>query len=173
MTYQNPQPKIICAIDPGLSGAIVFTDGKTLFRSFTMPIQIHGKEKEIDFFLLKDLLASSWNVTPFVHVYLERAIPFAMGSKAAFNYGKGAMATELAIRTHSYPMTLVEPARWTKIMHEGISADMKPKAKSALAVQRLFPHFLHSIPKSKKGKPHEGIVDALLIAGYALRPIGD
>ena len=69
-------------------------------------------------------------------------------------------------------MTYLEPSKWAKVMHEGISKDLKPKAKSTIAVERLFKKFHGSLPRNKNGKIHEGVMDALLIAGYAERISG-
>lgn len=153
----------ILGIDPGLSGAFATVQNGKIFDLNLMPLI----NKEIDFKGIGIILSF---VKP-DHVFLERAIPFAMGSKSAFNYGRGFAAVELAIGLSGIPVTYVEPGKWTKEMHEGISADMKPKAKSLIALGRLYPEWLPQVPKSRTGKLHEGVVDALLIAGYGQRKI--
>ena len=155
----------VIGIDPGLTGAIVVLNGEK-FESFLMPIQ---ENKDVDFDQFRKILAGFEGG----HVFLERAMPLAMGAKHAFNYGRGFMALELAIKLSGLAVTYVEPAKWVKLMHEGISKDLKPKAKSLIAVQRLFPNLIDKIPNTpKSGKMHEGVVDALLIAGFGARTLG-
>lgn len=150
----------VWGVDPGLTGAFVFLEG-SIMHFYKMPL---NALKEPDFHAVAEILSKHDG-----HVFLERAIPFAMPSGAAFNYGRGFMVLELAIKLSGLPVTYVEPAKWTKAMHQGISADLKPKNKSVIAVERLYPHFLGVIPKAKTGKLNEGVVDALLIAGFGKR----
>lgn len=155
----------VIAIDPGLTGAIIFLDGEK-FETFLIP---HHENKDVNFEEVQKILAKFSGA----HVFLERAMPLAMGAKHAFNYGRGFMVLELAVKLSGLAVTYVEPAKWVKLMHEGISKDLKPKAKSLIAVQRLFPNLIDKIPKTpKSGKMHEGVVDALLIAGYGARTLG-
>lgn len=163
----------VLGIDPGISGAFVITDGERYLRSYPMPISIMGKEKRILYNAVFDLLGEviRREGQTCLHVFLERAMPIAMGSKAAFNYGRGFETVVIAIEQHRQALTLIEPAKWTKEMHEGISADLKPKAKSLIAVQRLFPQLVGSLPQKMKGGLHDGPIDALLIAAYGLRKL--
>lgn len=149
---------MICGIDPGKTGAIVFFDLKSKFFSFH---KIPLTNDEVDFKKVYSIL--KLYDCP---IYLERAIPFAMGSKGAFNYGRDFSKLEIAILLVKHSVTYVEPAKWAKVIHEGIMKDMKPKAKSIIALKRLLPKFLDKIPKNRNGKYHDGIVDALLIAYY-------
>lgn len=158
----------VLGIDPGISGALVVTDGRTL-DSYPMPIKVDGKNKSVDFRAVRDLLGNLLEVCGPLHVFLERAIPMAMGSAGAFSYGRGFEALVIAIDLVGFPMTQVDPSRWAKEMHEGISADLKPKARSLIAVKRLYPHLVAQLPKRPKGGLHDGPIDALLIAGYGLR----
>lgn len=157
----------IMGIDPGLTGAIVtlYPGGVSIDK---MPIRTTGKDKEIDYDGLLSLLE---NIEP-DHIFLEKAFPMAMGSKHAFNYGRGFAAIEIAIVTTKFPVTYVLPKEWTKIMHEGINADLKPKAKSIIAVKRLCPDLLADLPMNKKGALNDGPIDALLIARYGARQLG-
>jgi hypothetical protein len=152
--------KAVIAIDPGQSGAIVWYDG-TRFEYWNMPLK-DKKEKDIDFYAVRKILKSF----PDVHIYLERAAPHAMGSKHAFNYGRGFAALEIAVMSCKNPVTYIESTKWTKKIHAGINADLKPKAKSIKAIERLLPKLVKSVPRSRTGKMHEGVVDALLIAKY-------
>lgn len=161
--------KMILGIDPGISGAFVLTDGRVSY-SWLMPVVTEGKMKRISFKQVYDYLQCGKDRIS--AIYLERAVPMAMGSKHSFNYGRGFEAIVIAIELAEIPVTLVEPQKWAKEMHEGISNDMKPKAKSLIAVKRLFPHLVKVLPKKPKGGLLDGPVDALLIAGYGLRKQG-
>lgn len=161
----------VLAIDPGIAGAFLVTDGRSL-EAHSMPIEIEGKDKRVDFECIRLYLVGVKKRHGAIHVFLERAIPFAMSSKGAFSYGRGFEAIVIALKLLEFPVTLVEPGKWTKEMHEGISADLKPKVKSGIAVKRLYPLLVAKLPKRAKGGLHDGMVDALLIAGYGLRKLG-
>ncbi|CAM6004909.1 unnamed protein product [Sphagnum balticum] len=158
---------MILGIDPGLEGAFVLTDGERVVCD-KMPIQDGGKNKEIDFTGVCKLLnkAAQLGVK---HIYLERAMALAMGSSHAFNYGRGFGFIEIAIKLSSIPVTYVLPQQWQKEMFEGVSVDLKPKARALIAIERLYPLLVEKLPKKPKGGMHDGFVDALLIAGYGLR----
>jgi hypothetical protein len=160
---------LVLGIDPGLNGAIVLLDDAGGLQNFLMPLTVEGKNKSLDF----EALQKNFQGIPAsgCHVFLERAVAFGMGLTGAFSYGRGFGFIEIAIKLAGLPVTQVSPKEWTKEMHQGISADLKPKVKSQIAVERLFPQFVSAIPRAK-GKMHEGIVDALLIAGYGLRKLG-
>ncbi len=161
----------VLGIDPGINGAFVLTDGGTL-KTWPMPIIENGKNKDIDFDRIHTLLFDLQNDHPELHIFVERAVPMAMGSKGAFSYGRGFAAIEIAIQLLEFTVTYVEPAKWTKEMHEGISADLKPKARSLIAVKRLYPKLVQHLPTKPKGGLHDGPIDALLIAAYGLRKMG-
>lgn len=156
----------IMGIDPGRQGAFVILKDNVISDFMVMPL-IFG---EMTFeHLFESVLTFGKGVD---HVFLERAVPMAMGSKHAFTYGREFAMLEISVNALKVPLTYVEPAKWSKEIHEGISKDLKPKAKSVLAVQRLFPNLLDQIPCNKNKKMHEGVVDALLIAEYGRRKVG-
>jgi len=156
----------VLAIDPGLKGGFVIFDGKK-FKWWAMPVVDDGKDKLVEFDRVHEILSVEVNAG--THVFLERAVSFGMGTKGAFNYGRGFASVEIAIELVGLPVTYVEPGKWTKEMCAGISNDMKPKAKALVAVKRLYPKLVESLPRDKKGKILDGAVDALLIAAYGLR----
>lgn len=169
-------PIWVLGIDPGNTGSFVLTNGVKL-KTWEMPLIQSGKNKTIShrgvMEILSDVVIEDDVIDgPEVQVYLERAMPMAMGSKHAFSYGRGFEAIVIAIETIKLPMTMVEPQKWAKEMHEGISADLKPKAKSLIAAKRLFPKLVAMLPTKPKGGVHDGMIDALLIAGYGLRKQG-
>lgn len=167
---QMGKTKKILAIDPGVTGAFVVTDGVAFVQSHEMPVVLYGRDKAVTFDGVHRLLQNIKIEHGLLHVYLERAVPMAMGSKSAFSYGRGFEALVIALSIHKFPVTQIEPNKWTKEMHEGISADLRPKVRSMIAVKRLFPQLVGMLPKRvKTGALHDGPVDALLMAGYGLR----
>jgi hypothetical protein len=159
----------VLGIDPGNSGAFILTDGESLLEHWMMPLIVNGKDKSIDFDRVHEILFIVQEQHPSIHVFIERAVPMAMGAKHAFNYGRGFAALEIAIQLLEFKVTYVDPQKWAKEMHEGISGDLKAKAKSMVAVKRLFPRLVPRLPQKAKGGLHDGPIDALLIAGYGLR----
>lgn len=154
-------------IDPGQKGAFVFLKyDASEFEFYEMPLDPQG---DVSFVGVLELLEK---FPPLSLAWLERAIPFAMGAKHAFNYGRGFAAIEHALFLSKMPVVYVEPGKWAKVMHQGIDANLKPKVKSVVAVERLFPKLAPQIPKGpKSGKYHDGVLEALLIAGYAQRGV--
>lgn len=166
---KTSKSKIVLGIDPGLEGAFILTNGEGYTRAYFMPTTENGKSRDIDFDGVRGTLSHLKSLHFPFHTFLERAVPMAQGVKTAFNYGRGFEALCIAIQLLKLPVTLVEPQKWAKEMHQGISADLKPKAKSLIAAQRLFPSLVDALPKRPKGGYHDGMIDALLIAGYGLR----
>jgi len=152
----------ILGIDPGKGGAFCLLAGD--HASFmVMPMAID----DVDFEAVRGILTRDFLPYRIDHIYLERALPMAMGSKHAFNYGRGFAALEIAIKLSEIPVTYIEPSKWMKLVLEGIDANLKTKSRCAIAVERLFPK--HQIIRNRNGKMHDGMVDALLIAEYGRR----
>lgn len=147
---------MICGIDPGNRGAIVLISlsGEAL-EAVEMPDSVWAIGDEID--RLKPA---------FIVVEKAQAMP-KNGVVAMFNYGVHFGMIQGAIAALNIPFTLLEPRRWTKAMHVGCTGD-SAKERSLMACRRLFPRF--NVNRGvKKMRPHDGIVDALLIAEYARR----
>lgn len=105
------------------------------------------------------------------HCFIERAQSFPkQGVASSFNYGRHFGHLEAIVAASKVPYTLVAPVAWTRDMHQGIEKFLPSKEKSFLAVTRLFPSVdLRKNARCKK--PHEGIMDALLIAAYGQRKL--
>lgn len=152
---------MIIGIDPGLNGGLCFlSDSGRDIQIFPMP----KIDKLLDLNELYRIITS--NI--FQRAFLESA-----GSRpgqscvSTFKFGRVFGNVEGILAVLQIPFTLVTPRVWTKEMHEGISGD-DPKKKSLIAVGRLFPGIdLRGTEKSRV--PHDGMVDALLIAEYGRR----
>jgi crossover junction endodeoxyribonuclease RuvC len=149
----------ICGIDPGQTGGLAL-------------ISQHGIAVDVmpDISLFATWIGVQKRGWGNLHVFIEKAQTMPkQGIASAFNYGRHFGELLGVLVAYSIPHTLVPPATWTRQMHLGCTAD-KPKGKSLEACQRLFPE-VNLIP-GKKRKPHDGIIDALLLAEFGRRQIG-
>lgn len=155
----------VLGIDPGQQGGLVMLNSEKGFGNdwafYVMPIL---KNKDVDFNAVFNIIQDTMPD----HIFLEKSVSFGMGSKGAFNYGRGFAVLEIAIQLSGTPMTYVEPARWTKVMCEGIDKRFRAKERSLKALKKHFPTLSKDIPTNKNGKIHEGIMDALLIAAFGM-----
>lgn len=160
---------MIIGIDPGISGAfaLLTKDGK-LEGIDLMPLLGDGS---VSYVGVKEILTKYQETTLGPKAYLERAVSFGMGTKGAFNYGRSFAAVELALIELCIRFELVEPRRWTKEIFKGVDASLKTKLQAGIAFRRLFPTLVDLVPTTgkKEPKPHEGVVDAILIAEYGRR----
>lgn len=153
----------IMGIDPGNKGAFVVLHGRRI-EAVAMPL-VNG---EISYPLILETLE---RMAP-DQIFLERAVAFGMGAKGAFTYGRGFAAVEIAIQICKLPVTYVEPGTWTKEIFQGVDSRLKPKERGKIALQRLFPELIATLPADRKGNIHEGVRDALMIAEYGRRLVG-
>lgn len=165
---------LVLGVDPGLKGAFVVTNGSNFVKTILMPVVIYGKDRMVTFGGdqgVDKALRRICGEFDIAHVFLERAVSFNMGTKAAFNYGRGFEALCISITLAKLPFTLIEPHKWAKLMHQGADQNMKPKFRSQEVVKRLYPSLISALPADPVNKRllHDGAVDALLIAGYGLR----
>lgn len=106
------------------------------------------------------------------HIFVEKAQSFPGGGVAGmFNYGVHFGEILGIVRALNIPHTLVPPRMWTRVMHVG-TKDAEPKKRSLEACRRLFPDIKLTLTDRAK-KPHDGAVDALLIAEYGRRLLKD
>ena len=75
----------------------------------------------------------------------------------------------LSLVAFEWPYQLVQPQIWARSLHKGLSQDLKAKAKSKLAFERLFPDLAASSDFIDGKKIWDGRIDALLIAEYGRR----
>ncbi len=152
---------MIVGVDPGLTGAIAilsnveFPDARSALTYTTMQVN--------DFYKTMSYVQSLGDM----HVYIEKAQSFPKGGVAGmFSYGRHFGELLGVLVGLNIPHTLVHPALWTRSMHVGAKAG-NPKKRSLEVCRRLFAEANLNVGKSKK--PHEGIVDALLIAEWGRR----
>lgn len=166
--------KIYIGIDPGKSGAIVIMDGENHFHAHAMPSigKTYDAKKISD--ILKELsLYTCHCVIEDVHAI------YGASASATFEFGYGVGLIEGILVANGIPFTKVQPKKWQKVMWEGIKLQTRPsssgktdvtdtKSMSKIAATRLFPDFDFR-ENSRCKNPHDGIIDAVLIAEYGRR----
>ena len=166
--------KIYVGIDIGKSGAIAVMETNPLeINTLPMPMI----KNELDYRTISDIIrdlriAYSCNL----HIVFEKlGVIFGSGKSTAFSMGHQSGAIEMACIAHSVSYTKVRAVDWQKQMFQGVqeitkggSSKKDTKAMALVAAKRLFPD-LRLTFGSKATKPHDGLVDAVLMAEYARR----
>lgn len=156
-------------IDPGKDGAFVVLDEDRNIVDVTV-IPTIGSEYD------KEGMLAWIRQYDIQHAVLENVhAPQLGGRSSCFNFGRGKGLLEMMLFALEVPHTQVMPQTWQKEMWQGVTKQMKKgtrktdtKATSLLAAKRLFPGM--DLRKSDRARvPHDGIVDALLMAEYCRR----
>lgn len=158
---------MIIGIDPGKSGGVaVLKPSGVVESTCKMPHRTVGHMKEFDHEALKRYLFQF--DMKHATIFLERSMPIAMGRVSAFNYGMDFGMLVYTLRDVGARVYQIEPVKWVKVMHQGIDSRLQPKARSHIALERLFPEPIRNefIPRLKSGRYHDGVMDAILIAEY-------
>ena len=173
----------VIGIDPGKKGALVCLDNYGVRYLHAMPIE----GNEIDWLLVADIIQE---VEADDIILEEVHAMYGSSAGATFAFG-GAYHGIIAICAGlGRKPLLVQPKAWQRVVYEGIPEIRKPdieikkgkrkgqttrgrrdtKAMSLLAAQKLFPD-ANLLANSRCKVPHDGIVDALLIAEYGRRTL--
>jgi hypothetical protein len=159
-------------IDIGKQGAyyILGEDGSEIDRG-PMPMI----KKEVDW--------HAWNVIiePYdmfngMVVFEKLGVIFGSSKKTAFSMGYQCGAIEMCCIANNLIYTMVQAKKWqaemfdgqTKIYKTGSKTKIDTKAMALVAAKRLFPK-TNLLMTEKSSVPHDGLVDALLMAEYARR----
>lgn len=180
---------VFIGIDPGVNGVILVLGEDRVVQQIFMIPKI-GSTSEVD---KRGLVTIFENLTILYgdrirHIAMEKVHAiFGSSAGATFTFGGIVWAEEILLIAYDLPFTLVTPKDWQKELWQGVTPLRKPgkrdektgkikegavltKETSLIAVQRLFPKEKLTDPsKPKSTKPHDGIVDALLLAEYARR----
>jgi crossover junction endodeoxyribonuclease RuvC len=152
----------ILGVDPGLSGglAIVTEDGL-----IAEPMPVVGGE--IDLAGLTRWLRANQGIIEMAYIEKVSAMP-KQGVSSTFKFGDGFGSVKGVLAALGIPFELVTPQKWGKVMHAGVKPDLPSKARSQLAASRIFPKF-NFLATERSRVPHEGMVEAALIAEYGRR----
>ncbi len=159
----------IMGIDPGKKGGIAVIDSKRKICELTpMPMLPGGKVWDLEELCV---IVGRWS-NDCGAVYIEKvgAMP-GQGVVSMFNFGWGCGALEGIVAAYQLPYHKVSPQTWMKSVHQGSDAKANTKQKGLQIAKRLYPgrSFL-ATPRSRV--PHDGMVDALLIALFGLQQYG-
>lgn len=155
--------KLILGIDPGQKGGIVALGQRTgrIVQKFPMP----KEPPRLASFLSSHTIVMAW---------IEKAQAYPrQGIRSTFNYGTHFGMLQGMLIALRIPFALVSPRTWQKEMFFKTTHKC-PKAKALAAANRIFAKkkdfWIHG---ARAKKPHDGIVDAALIAGYGQKKFSD
>lgn len=158
--------KIIVGLDLGLEGGICIRAGSIDYY----PMPVIGNQ--VDYQTLMNLLPKEN-----VHIVLEdlRSL-YAVSTASTWSLASQSGAIEGILTALKLPFTKVAPKDWQKEMFQGIPPIRKTngradtKKMALIAAKRLFPTFTF-LATERSRVPHNGIVDAVLLAEWGWRNI--
>jgi len=186
---------IFIGLDPGSRGACVCVDeNRSVRHQFAFKLN-ENDEFDMNYFIVQiKIIEERFQDEVFMFVLENVHSLFGMSAKSNFNFGKNCGIIEAVIAAFGYSFVKVTPKDWQKEQLKGIDViKVKKKEKykeydseklvfvdktrlvetkkndvkamSLQAQQRLFPNF-NSLASVRCKTPHDGLVDALLIADY-------
>ena len=167
--------RIYVGIDIGKQGSIAVIDQDDVIHTYKMPMI----KTELDYHGLTVLFEGLSSRYPQMHVVFEKlGVIFGSGKHVAWSMGEQSGAMEMMCICSATPYTKVNAKDWQKEMFQGIDQITKPgktgkevrdtKAMALMAIKRLAPTLKLTFG-DKATKPHDGLIDAVLMAMYAKR----
>lgn len=151
----------IIGCDPGRIGGFVIIDDSYQIIDF-LPTPSIGREINI-----KEIVDWLEGQKKIDHVFIEHSQALHKAAAGVtFSFGKNFGILLGVIGSLRLPYTLVKPKVWQKVMFEGTDPGDKPKSRAYAAALRHYPTF-EFVPKGRRN-PHDGLVDASLVAGYGM-----
>lgn len=165
--------KVYIGIDIGKHGAIasIFPNGKILVEKMPMI------KTELDYSSIPGTL-NQVGYQSYV-VFEKLGVIFGSSKQTAFSMGEQSGAVEMSCICQSIPYTKVRAVDWQKQMFQGVDQITKPsktgkkqvrdtKAMALMAIKRIFPELKLTFG-DRATVPHDGLIDAVLMAEYARR----
>lgn len=158
---------VICACDPGLSGAFAFLDPENArMRIVDMPtfeFETTRKRVKVDPYAI----VREMNAQPVASLYIEDvAASPQMGVVSAFSFGEGKGILLGVAAANGTPITQVKPAQWKKMLR--VPADKRAAVQRA---SQLFPA-VSPLFKGPRGGVFDGRAEAALIALFGAMELG-
>lgn len=161
-------------IDIGLKGAICIMEdvGNNVIEIDIHPMPVlKGK---MDYHKLHSIIEKFEGFNG--HVVFEKlGVIYGTSKTTAFSMGYQAGSLEAMLIAESVPYTMIPAKKWQEEMFQGVTELKKSgskrrdtKAMAEVAAKRLFPH-LDLTMTERARKPHDGLIDALLMAEYSRR----
>ena len=153
-------------IDIGLSGAFAL-----IHEGDPTGVKMPVTAKKIDAY---DILKLVDDYNPDHVVFEDLGVIFGSSKKTALSMGYQSGVIEAACICSGIPYTKVKAKQWQKDMFTGVPEAKKSgggrdtKAMALVACKRIFPG-LELTLTDRATKPHDGYVDAILMAEWARR----
>jgi hypothetical protein len=155
---------IYLGIDNGLAGGLVWLNiSGEIIRKEVMPVRDNGKNRLVDARTLAKLLTAE----PSVRVVAEIAAKFSPGKMALCSTWHSWGIVQATLELTQVRWEPVDAQRWQKIMLPGRKTG-ETKAAALETARRLWPSETF-LATGRSCKPHDGWIDAALIAEYARR----
>jgi hypothetical protein len=168
--------KTYIGIDIGKKGSIVILSPEGI-QVHPMPMVKDELSYSDLFDLLQHIQQTEFTKTggnPYL-VFEKLGVIFGSSKATAFSMGYQSGAVEMMAIALGIPYTKVPAKQWQKDMFQGVDVIKKTgktsndtKAMALIAVKRIFPTQKLTFG-DRATKPHDGLVDALLMAEYAKR----
>jgi len=159
-------PKRYLGIDIGLKGAFAILSDENP-TGVVMPVT----GKTVDAY---DIIKLINDYNPDHVVFEKLGVIFGSSKATAFSMGSQSGIIEAACICAGVPYTPVKAKEWQKDMFTGVTEAKRSngkrdtKAMALIACKRIFPN-LELTMSARAVKPHDGYVDALLMAEWARR----
>jgi len=169
--------KCYIGVDIGKNGAISLIDSNGVIHTYRMP----KIKTELDYHSLARLFQSFSDQygADEIHVISEKlGVIFGSSKQTAFSMGEQVGSLEMLCICSMTPYTKVRAVDWQKEMYVGVPEITMPgktgklkrdtKAMALVAIKRLCPELKLTFGE-KASVPHDGLIDAVLLAMYAKR----
>jgi len=173
--------RFVIGIDIGKAGSVYIQEkdkeGNYIGQGYKMPMI----KTELDYLALYQLL-EPYEASNGLVVFERLGVIFGSSKQVAWSMGHQSGAVEMACVALSIPFMKIPAKEWQKAMFVGVdeitktannlSKTGKPsrdtKAMALVACKRLFPKLKLTFG-NRAEKPHDGLIDAVLISEYAKR----
>lgn len=160
---------IIIGVDPGKKGALVSVD--TIRKRAASYRLVFDKLGDIEVRSLVNWVCSRLPDLILLETPTVSANDKQWGKSVVFSFGDSLGQVKVALRMSGRPIRYIKPTQWQKEIFEGITAKIPPKDKALIAYKQFYPG--EPIPMApRQKKPHDGEIDALLVATYGVLKYG-
>lgn len=151
---------VVLGIDPGINGGLAVVENECLKYVGPMPL---NKERAFDVVRFREIILEH---NPDV-VFIEKAQSMPkQGVVSMFNYGKGYGFLLGFLSGLMCEVKTVTPKTWQGYFYKRVPVSGKnPKERALCMANKLYTGFTW-LKSGRSKKPHDGMVDAALIATY-------
>lgn len=157
----------LLGIDPGKDGGLALLVDRAIEKLAVMPVIKGAKTKKLfDLPTLRNFVIA-WQ-PDLVAIEKQQALPAKLGGGSA-NYSRGYALgmLEMLAACQGFRYALIAPRSWqSDVLRDTNTTDTKQAA--LVVAQRLWPNQKWTMTDLAR-KPHDGVIDACLIAEFARR----